>query len=395
MELALSGPGKPKQGTFQGEVAAGGELILSAEDIPLGPAAAEEGWIYLSVDGRPRACVFRTSFPRAGAAVTARRETEPALRLRAPTAAPAGPRFEVGVEADNAPPQATLEVDLGQFRDGRFEAEETRRFPSPQNSRIGFRPAGPDGALTFEAAVGDWAAVFDARRIVGRREVRARLLDRDGAEIRTAFQPVVLDDAGPEGVSFVDPPKRTRKDAPLPLTAAARSVSGVARATFFLGRPTADNKTPPNAAAFPARPTNPERTAWSAELAKPLKADKAGPIDVSVEVVNTAGLSSFATTTIELTDADPGANDPGRIEGAVLEGALAQPNLDVVLRDDKGVEKGRTKTNAEGQFVFEKVAPGKYALTVEKPATMRYGAANVAVEPGKTAPPVEIKLLLR
>ena len=354
-----------------------------------GPDAEEEGLIYLTLDGRPRTYVFRTTFMRSGDAVTAAPETGPALRLHAPQAALAAPRFAVGVEVDNAPPGATLEIGLGQLRDGRFEAEEVRRFSSPQNSRIGFRP---DGGLTFEAAVSDWIAVFDARRIVGRRELRARLLDRDGAEIRTAFQPVSLDDLPPEGLSFVDPPKRARKDGPLPLTATARSASGVARATFFLGKPI-DHKIPPNAVTFPARPTDPDRTTWAAVL--PLKAEKAGPIDVSVEAVNAAGLTSFATTTIELTDADPGANDPGRIEGAVYEGSVVQPSLDVVLRDDKGVEKARAKTNTDGKFVFEKVLPGPYALTVEKTATKRYGTANVTVEAGKTAPGVEIKLLMR
>ena len=34
------------------------------------------------------------------------------------------------------------------------------------------------------------------------------------------------------------------------------------------------------------------------------------------------------TRAMELTDADPGANDPGSVEGSVTEGSVAQPGLD-------------------------------------------------------------------
>jgi hypothetical protein len=397
VELVLPGTGEggraaARKGTFHGELPAdGGELTLSAEGVLPAPGAEDEGLVYLTVDGRRRAYVFRTTFVRNGDAVTPRAETRPALRLRAAPAALAGPHFEAGVEADNAPPGATLEVSLGQFRDGRFETDLVRRFPSPQKGRIGFAPAGADGALAFEASVTDWVAVFDARRIVGRRQLRARLLDRDGAEVRTAFQPVALDDGDPEDVTFVDPPRRARKDGTLTLTASGRSASGIAQASFFLGRPV-DKKPLPNADLTPGRPADPDKTAWTVAL--PLKADKAGPIDVSVQFVNGAGLSSFATVAVELTDADPDKDKPGKIEGTVYEGAVAQPDLEVVLRDDKGAEKGRTKTNADGKFAFEKLPPGPYSLTVEKSATKRQGRANVVVEPEKTAT-AEIKLLMR
>ena len=217
------------------------------------------------------------------------------------------------------------------------------------------------------------------------------MLDRDGAELRTVYHAVALDDGPPEEVRFVDAPKRRRKDRPLTLTASGRSTSGVAQASFFLGKPV-EGKPPPNAAAVSGRPTDPDRTVWTAVL--PLKADKPGPADVSVQFINAAGLSSFASIAVELTDGDPDKNDPGGITGTVLEGALPQPNLEVVLKDDKGAEKGRAKTKDDGKFVFEKVPPGAYSLTVTKSATMREGTAHVSVEPNKTAT-AEIKLLMK
>ena len=59
---------------------------------------------------------------------------------------------------------------------------------------------------------------------------------------------------------------------------------------------------------------------WTGVL--PLKDLKAGPIEVSVQFVNRAGLSSFATVAVELTDADPALATPGAIEGTVVEGPL-------------------------------------------------------------------------
>ena len=397
VELVLPGPGpdgrrKAKKGTFQGELPAdGGELTLFAEDVEAAPAGDEAGLIFLTVDGRARAYVFDADFAGAGDAVTPRAERAPALRLRAPSAAPSGPQFRAGVEVDNAPPGATLVVGLGRLQDGRFEADLTRRYPAAQRVHVGLRPDGPGGALAFDAAVSDWEAVFDAGRIVGRRDLRARLFDRDGAELRTAFRTVTLDDAPPDGVRFVDAPRRARKDASLTLTATGRSVSGVARANFFLGRP-AEGKTPPNTAMVPGRATDPDRTVWTAVL--PLKADRAGPADVSVEFVNGAGLSSFASATVLLTDGPPDQNDPGSIAGTVYEGSIPQPNLEVVLKDDKGAEKGRAKTKDDGKFSFEKVPPGAYSLTVTKSATMREGTAHVDVAPNKTAT-AEIKLLMK
>ena len=76
----------------------------------------------------------------------------------------------------------------------------------------------------------------------------------------------------------------------------------------------------------------------------------------------------------------------------------SQPNLEVVLRDekaqaaalnpktlpgDKGVEL-KTKTAADGSFVFDKVPPGKYTITATKPISGRIGQQPVTVEAGKT-----------
>jgi hypothetical protein len=42
-----------------------------------------------------------------------------------------------------------------------------------------------------------------------------------------------------------------------------------------------------------------------------------------------------------------------------------------VLSDEKGQEKARVKTDDDGKFVFNDVAPGKYRLTATKSRSRR------------------------
>ena len=52
------------------------------------------------------------------------------------------------------------------------------------------------------------------------------------------------------------------------------------------------------------------------------------------------------------------------IEGAVLEGTTprGQPNVPVVLRDDKGAAKESTKTDDKGKYAFKDIAAGNYRV---------------------------------
>lgn len=155
---------------------------------------------------------------------------------------------------------------------------------------------------------------------------------------------------------------------------------------FFAGKPV-DGKRPPMAATIPGTPVDSGKSTWSAKL--PLTPDKSGPTDISVEFVNQAGLTSIATTSVDVVDKLPAQF--GTVRGTVVEGTLPQPNLDVVLQDEKGMavkdEKMKerlAKTGADGSFTIENVPPGKYKIVARKPITNRIAKADIEVQPGET-----------
>src|SRR5205807_1213791 len=81
------------------------------------------------------------------------------------------------------------------FADNTFKAEIVREFTDAKKHRIDLEAA--QGALIFDAAIGDWTATFDTRAIVGPRAVQARLIDPAGKVIAESRQPLVIDDTGP------------------------------------------------------------------------------------------------------------------------------------------------------------------------------------------------------
>jgi hypothetical protein len=367
--------------------ASGAGLQLVAENLQLAPAANEQGYAYITIDGCPRAMVFRTTFSRQGDPTTPVEDIRPSVRLRSSRFGRAGPDFAVTVEADYAPAGASLEVSLGTGQGDAFEPQIVRKLDTPQQRRVGLSPFGPGGALLFEAALRDWTVPLDTTGILGERLLRARILGEDGKVIAAAIQPVVLDDSPPEA-QLTGLPPQAAKTAPLAVQAMARDeLSGIAEVQFFVGKP-ADGKLPAGVAAVPGQPIDAARTLWTAEL--PLTAAQ-GSTAISAQFTNGVGLSCFATATVDVVAAVPAAT--GKIIGKVLEGPRPQAGLEVILKDDKGTELVKARTGPDGTFSIEKVPPGKYVLACEKPASQRKGSASVTVAPGTVAS-VQLELTL-
>src|SRR5262249_40292552 len=95
--------------------------------------------------------------------------------------------------------------------------------------------------------------------------------------------------------------------------------------------------------------------------------DRTGPLEISVCFVNALGRSAFATTEVELLEKDPALTAPARITGRVVRGSNPQPDLKVLLTDDKGAEKGKATTKDDGTFAFEGLPAGKYRLSATRP----------------------------
>jgi hypothetical protein len=274
-------------------------------------------------------------------------------------------------------------------------------------------PNGPEGAQLLKAEVSDWSATLDTLGIVGGRELRV-LVRRGGKDVRVdrvlvshdgkvlkvektgsigdpaVYVPVTFDNTGPEFITFdVDgpDPKKLLRGLPLPLVARGFDPeSGVKEAIFFAGRPTPDLKIPPDAIRVQGEKKDDDT--WVAQL--PVATDKTGTVDVSVALVNQAGLTDFGTRRVYLVDPPPAGvakpDDKSKtpklpiIEGIVYEADRPQPNLSVVLRDAKGVAQDTVTTDTAGRFAFVNVPPGTYRVTAVKTADNTRGETPVTVQ---------------
>ncbi len=377
-------PGPPPAGTLSGELLPPGEALkLFAESLT--PPPSGEGPAWVDIDGCERAFLYRVGYV-AGGTVAPREDRDVALRLRAAPYAVSG-KLNVRAEVDNAPTGSTLEISLGRVSGAGFEADATRKFPTARAVRVGFGVSA-DGALLFDGSIRDWAIDLEAAQVRGRRALRARLLDADGSIVRTALQTVILDDRKPADVQFVEVPALARQGTVLSVKAVGRAdVAGVKEVRFFLGTPPADGKLPANVPTVAGVSLDTSGRTWGARLKLP--ADRKGPLDLGVEFVSNVGLSTFGRTMVELVDFDPEKAAPGSVRGVVMIGGRPQAGLDVLLSDEKGVVKQKVKSGADGSFLFEGVAPGKYRAAASKPgsASDRQGHADFTVEPGKRATP--------
>lgn len=370
-----------------------GILELFGTNIQLAEGDDPSGAVYLNVDGQPRAFVFDVTFARWGDPTSPSLDTEPAIRVNAPAYANPNVNLSVVVQCDNAPPGATADLRLGQYVGGTLAAEIVQALPAPQNQLIGFSPKGATGGLMFQASVSDWNLPLATAGIAGRRYLEARLIEASGNVLATASTWVVLDGHVPERVQFVQLPAKAVKSAPLPLKAmGADTESGIREVSFFFGQPT-DGKPPANARTYAGAAQDAAKTIWGVDLPMPAAT---GPTDITVQFTNNAGLSSFATATLEVVDALPVKN--GRVLGSVLEGSIRQPNLTVYLMDPKSKAPdkviAKVQTTMTGTYAFDNVAPGNYYVFCDKTSTQRQALVPVTVEAGKIAN-VDLSLVLQ
>jgi hypothetical protein len=73
-----------------------------------------------------------------------------------------------------------------------------------------------------------------------------------------------------------------------------------------------------------------------------------------------------------LTAAELAKPKPAAIRGVVVEGQYFRADLEGPT-DNKGAEKGNSKTDEKGRFVFENLPPGKCTVGAAKPDGTREG----------------------
>jgi hypothetical protein len=368
-------------GVLQGTLPGGGKpLLLVARDLQLADSAPDQGRFFITVDGVPRTFIFDTTFARGGDPTTPSEVIRPQLRLTAPANGRSGGPCKVNVLTDCAPGNSQLLIRLGrQESRNKYIWERTIQLPSVRQRRFSMLPGGKGGALLFQATLSDWDVQLDTAGLVGRRTIEVHLVDTHGSSqnphsLAMDRQEIVLGNQPPQGVQIVDIPAKAWSGQPLEVTATARqSVPEVNRVVFFLGKPES-NTIPKDAVTAEGTMVEHSKRLWTARL--PLQAKMKGKTNVSVQFTNAAGLSSYATAAIELTDTDVGG---GAIVGTVVEGTIPQHGLEVVLKDDKGTVTSKATTASDGSFAFNSLKPGKYELTTSKPVSGRSGSATVTV----------------
>jgi Carboxypeptidase regulatory-like domain len=375
-----------REGRFRVEVPASGEEVkLWASDLAFDPLANEDGCFHLNIDGLERAFVFRTTFARSGKATIPIPDDRPALRLHAAPYSRANTRVEGEVEVDNAPPEAQLELSMGQKTGAAFEPEIINPPTQARRQRVGFGVRG-DGGLEFEVQVRDWRAQFDAVAVRGERTLRARLLDRTRKELLPpVYRKVVCEDQPPDRVVLMDLPKQALPGAALSVKALGIDKnSEISQVVFFLGQAVGD-KIPAAAFKVPGQPLEGQPPMWTAQL--PLPADRKGPLEIGVQVTNKLGLKAFAAGSVELIDVEKEKPTYGVVIGTVVEGDRPQVGLTVILCDEKNHTISEVQTKEGGAFRFEMVPPGKYTVTSRKKTSTlpRVGKTDVEVKTGATS----------
>jgi len=72
------------------------------------------------------------------------------------------------------------------------------------------------------------------------------------------------------------------------------------------------------------------------------------------------------------------------IKGVVKEGGRLQPGLVVTLYDAKSKKSTVVTSNDNGEFIFEKLEPLSYKISVEKPSSSRAATKFVDLKVGQT-----------
>lgn len=386
VEMVLPPLGNPglsiRDGKLKGTLPTdGGPLRLYAEGLAADGVPPTSLIATLTADGSERAFTFAGPIPSGGETVRLAPFTAPLVRVRAPAFASATAPLPLRVDVDNAPAGSKLDLRLGVYADDRFLVDSARVIDTPRQRVVSLGVDPQTGAVMLKAVLQDWRTTLPVEFLVGPRNLEARLMDEAGNILAQDAVRVIFDNAPPANIEFLGLPPQIAKDKPLNVRATSdMAVSGIKEVKFFLGKPV-NGAAPPGAPTVNGKLIDPKANLWEAVLPPP---GVNGPVTITALFTSYAGLTGAGSQDAEAMDAaDLNKPEPGVIAGKVVEGTLAQAELEVILADDKEV-KARTKTKPDGTYRFEAVPPGKYKLHVEKESTNRKADADAVVKPGET-----------
>ncbi len=387
-------PGQEKRGRYTGLISAeSSKLVLQAEGLQL--EGSEPGFVYLNVDGVPRAFVLGATFPLGEKPTTSLLSTKPILATSLPRylPKPTGPT-PVSIEA-SGPISVRYRIKLDLLAASEKEKDvvkdtyaEVSEFKGPYQEKLFFGKTGPNGGLLLQPEVKDWATALDLSGVVGTTKVRLRLLDEDNKAVKvinglrvpvrkededaTEVVQEVTVDVTPPAVELLAPvPARAVRDRRLLVKArCADEESGVAEVMFYLGKPAQDGKMAPDTPRAKGRPDK-EKDVWQAEF--DIQADQKGPLDLTVRATNGVGMTTSKTVSLDVVDPEPTA---ATIAGKVYEKETPIDNVVVRLYNAKKQLIRRVRSADGGKVAFRELRAGEYRIAALRPST-GYGVERV------------------
>jgi serine/threonine protein kinase len=292
------------QGTQEGVLEPGGKVLkLNAKGIKLDPSAStEDGLFYLTIDGLERVLWYKTQFVAEGVTRIATRHDEPRVRFEATRVVkkdqPA--KLVVAFTVDNAPANAFLDFHLVQAMGGESTDDWTRFREIAKLQHIGFDHAGPDGALQFEASVGDWTREFPTRGLRGPMKLRANLFDPRSRKVFDTWETdLVLDDVPPNNAIIETAARVPQVTTHLLVKATVTPpASGIAEVEFIVGLKRDFAKPDVVAKAVKGKRTGSDDSTWEGIL--PLSKDATGKIVVTARFTSGVGLTTLVSADVEI-----------------------------------------------------------------------------------------------
>jgi Carboxypeptidase regulatory-like domain len=299
------------------------------------------------------------------------------------------------IQTDGGTLNSTIEVGLfddkntDSFPTDFSRAELHTTFLSVRNNNFRLLQKQGESLFSLFSFVDDWKIHWDVSGSVGKKVVHAVMKDDKGQVISKISKSIVVDFSLPKLSNFkilsdlVVPGKSVRF-----AINASDQESGISKITSSFVKSGGEKSV---LVDIPLVKNEDFLDQFIGSFLVPL--DLKSPIDISITVFNGLGRSSILTKTIQLSGVTVTSTlVVTSIKGVVKEGGRLQPGLVVTLYDTKSKKSKFGTTDANGEFMFDKLEPLVYKISVEKPSSSRTATKVIDLNSGQTVD-VNLELL--
>ncbi|QEG40657.1 carboxypeptidase-like regulatory domain-containing protein [Roseimaritima ulvae] len=348
---------------LQAHLPTDGQVVkLFAEDLRFREGGEPLVSIPLRIDGDPGYCMLQGRFPRRSGTVQLNWQRTPSLKLHAGAATTSTTPLRVQIAARNLVDAQALRLEL--FSDSNWEHPVWQtQLDQSRHADVGFRGGGKEHTVEIIAVRRDWQVTVPTHVGNGPHQMRVSTVLPVGVEKIVATHAFVIDDAEPQDIAA----RAVRSGQGTEVTVTMRpGISGVRSVSLAAVVPGKQQKPQWQQATSEGESDRRWSLRWPRGLAFPEK--------MQIKIETGAGKSSHSVCDVQVQTLKP----VGLVEGTVLEGSLAQPGLTVEVAKPKGRSFARVQTDPSGKFQFA-LAPGRYVVKTNKPATGRQAEATITV----------------